>query len=233
MRNVGVENLDELEVLKDSRDSTSRGKKRGESSGAGRQLHNIHRSWRSGRRLPGRWCQPPARPEGQVEDHFLRSALPTLSVGWQCVNKINQLDPLSEDRLLPQWNVTWEGKVTFQSTLNYTSVYHLQRWHSGIVDKSKILYGLSYDHIARFFHGVVYLNGYIDTQIVFQYHITYLDLIASNYWIFYVYHGFLTQVSSTCIIYLFVYNQSFLSATYTKTSVQLNSKIVQCTLYNI
>ena len=34
-------------------------------------------------------------------------------------------------------------------------------------------------------------------------------------------------------IYLFIYNQSFLSATYTKTSGQLNNKIVQCTLYNI
>ena len=41
---------------------TSRGKKRGGSSGAGRQPHNIHRSWRSGQRLPGRWCRPPARP---------------------------------------------------------------------------------------------------------------------------------------------------------------------------
>ena len=34
-------------------------------------------------------------------------------------------------------------------------------------------------------------------------------------------------------IHSFIYKQSFLSATYTKTSGKLNSKIVQCTLYNI
>ena len=42
-----------------------------------------------------------------------------------------------------------------------------------------------------------------------------------------------SKVQVHSVIYLFIYNQSFLSATYTKTSGQLNSKIVQCTLYNI